>query len=411
MNRRDMWMFCSTETMTKASKPIASLAALMLAMTLLPAGADTNSATAQPLTEPLFGRGHEGYHTYRIPALAVTTQGTVLAFAEGRKNSGGDAGKIDLFVRRSTDNGKSWSAQQTVWADGDSTCGNPCAVVDRVTGTIWLLSTWNRGDDHEKDIIAGTSRDTRRVFVIHSTDDGKSWSKPLEITAAAKLTNWTWYATGPGNGLQIEQGSHQGRLVIPCDHIEADSKHYYSHIIYSDDHGKSWKLGGSTPQHQVNECEVVELAGGRLMLNMRNYDSAKKCRQVAVSEDGGLSWKDQHLDETLIEPRCQAAIERYSWSGAKSRSVILFSNPASSSKRVSLTVRASFDEGQTWPVSRVLHAGPAAYSDLVALPNGLIACLYEAGLTNAYETIVFQSFALDSLQPHQPGGAPTAPKP
>jgi sialidase-1 len=365
----------------------------------------------KPLGAPLFVSGQDGYHTYRIPALVVTTQGTVLAFCEGRKNSWGDAGDIDLLVKRSTNHGKTWSRQQVVWDDASNTCGNPCAVVDRVTGTIWLLSTWNRGDDHEKDIIAGTSRDTRRVFVTHSTDDGKSWSKPLEITAAAKLTNWTWYATGPGNGLQIEQGAHQGRLVIPCDHIEADSKHYYSHILYSDDHGKSWKLGGSTPQHQVNECEVVELAGGRLMLNMRNYDSAKKCRQVAVSEDGGLSWKDQHLDETLIEPRCQAAIERYSWPGAKSRSVILFSNPASPSKRVSLTVRASFDEGQTWPVSRVLHTGPAAYSDLVALPNGLIACLYEAGLTNAYETIVFQSFALDSLQPHQPGGAPTAPKP
>jgi sialidase-1 len=390
---------------------MAVTTALMAAMVLSTTAATINTATAERPAEPLFLRGRSGYHTYRIPALAVTTRSTVLAFAEGRKNSGGDAGKIDLFVRRSTDNGKSWSAQEMIWSDGDNTCGNACPVVDRDTGTIWLLSTWNRGDDHEKDIIAQTSRDTRRVFVIHSIDDGRTWSAAREITTDAKLPRWTWYATGPGNGIQIEHGPHQGRLVIPCDHIEADSKHYYSHIIYSDDHGKSWKLGGSTPEHQVNECEVVELAAGRLMLNMRNYDSAKKCRQVAMSEDGGLTWKDQRLDPALIEPRCQAALERYSWSGPTNRSVILFSNPASESKRVNLTVRASFDEGQTWPVSRVLHAGPAAYSDLAVLANGQIACLYEAGATNAYEAIVFRSLPLASLQPGESDGAASTTKP
>ena len=405
------WICVSADTMTKTRKPMAATTALMAAMALWSAGANTNSAMAQGIAEPLFVRGRSGYHTYRIPALAVSTRGTVLAFAEGRRNSGGDAGKIDLFVRRSTDNGETWSAQEMIWSDGDNTCGNACPVVDRDTGTIWLLSTWNRGDDHEKDIIAQTSRDTRRVYVIHSIDDGRTWSAAREITADVKLPQWTWYATGPGNGIQIEHGPHQGRLVIPCDHIEGDSKQYYSHIIYSDDHGKSWKLGGSTPEQRVNECEVVELAASRLMLNMRNYDSAKQCRQVAVSEDGGLTWKDQHLDPTLIEPRCQAALERYSWPGPTNRSVLLFSNPASESKRVNLTVRASFDEGQTWPVSRVLHAGPAAYSDLAVLANGQIACLYEAGSTNAYEAIVFRSLPLASLQPGQSGGAAGAPKP
>jgi sialidase-1 len=372
--------------------------------------ADNQSSGATPAVadrpaEPIFVRGHEGYHTYRIPALAVTPSGTVLAFAEGRKKSVGDAGKIDLFVRRSTDNGKTWSAQQLVWADQDNTCGNPCAVVDRSNGTIWLFSTWNRGDDHEKQIIAGTSRDTRRVFALNSTDDGKTWSAPREITTDVKLTNWTWYATGPGSGIQIEHGPNQGRLVIPCDHMESPSTNYFSHIIYSDDHGKSWKLGGSTPQPAVNECEVVELTGGRIMLNMRNYVSAKKCRQVAISGDGGLTWKHQGFDETLVEPRCQAAIERASWPGATNRSVILFSNPANESRRLNLTLRASFDEGRTWPVSRVLHSGPSAYSDLAVLANGEIAAFYEAGATNAYEAIVFQSLNLDRLSPEPVSGS------
>jgi len=381
--------------MFKARNPAALITAFMVTISWLPACASTSSVPAERPAEPLYIRGQEGYFTYRIPALAVTPTGTLLAFAEGRKNAVGDAGKIDLFVRRSTDNGKTWSPQQLVWADQTNTCGNPCAVVDRSNGTVWLLSTWNRGDDHEKAIIARTSRDTRRVFAFHSTDDGKSWSAPREITGDVKPTNWTWYATGPGNGIQIEQGPHQGRLVIPCDHIEAATKAAYSHIIFSDDHGATWKLGGTTPQAGVNECEVVELPGGKLMLNMRGYDREQHNRQVAISDDGGLTWQEQRTDETLIESRCQAAIERASWPGGTNRSVILFSNPANQTKRLNLTLRASFDEGRTWPVSRVLHPGPSAYSDLAVLANGEVASLYEAGSTNAYETIVFQNLTLD----------------
>jgi len=355
-----------------------------------------------PCGQPVYVSGQDGYHTYRIPALTVTKAGTVLAFCEGRKNSSSDTGEINLLVKRSTDGGRTWSPQQVVWDDAGNTCGNPCAVVDQQTGTIWLLLTWNRGDDHEPQIIARTSKDTRRVFVTCSADDGLTWREPREITADTKQDSWTWYATGPGSGLQVQHGPHRGRLVIPCDHIEAGTGHYYSHIIYSDDQGQRWQRGGSTPQHQVNECEAVELADGRLMLNMRNYDRTQKNRQVAVSDDGGLTWKDQRFDLALIEPICQAAIERFSWPGAESQSVILFSNPASQSGRVNLTVRASFDEGQTWPASRVLHAGPSAYSDLAVLADGQAACLYEAGQNSAYESIVFAVFPLPSLAASAP---------
>ena len=227
------------------------------------------------------------------------------------------------------------------------------------------------------------------MFVSHSTDDGRTWTAPREITTEVKKTNWTWYATGPGSGIQIEHGPHRGRLIIPCDRIEADTRHYYSHIIYSDDHGRSWKLGGSTPEHRVKECQVVELTGGKLMLNMRNYDSSRKNRQTAVSEDGGLTWNKQRFNSALIEPRCQASIERYRWPGKINPGIILFSNPASTSGRINMTIRASYDEGLTWPSSRVLHTGPSAYSDLAMLANGQIACLYEAGSVHAYEAIMF----------------------
>ena len=282
-------------------------------------------------------------------------------------------------------------------------------LVSGETGTIWLLTTWNRGDDREPEIIDRTSQDTRRVFVTCSHDDGVTWSTPREITDTVKKPDWTWYATGPGSGIQMRHGTHKGRLVIPCDHIEADTKHYYSHVIYSDDHGQNWQLGGQTPMQQVNECEVVELPGGHLMLNMRNYDRTRKYRQVAVSEDGGLTWKDQRFDATLIEPICQAAIRRYRWPDDKGDSVILFSNPASEENRVNMTLRVSYDEGQSWPVSRTLHAGPSAYSDLAVLANGATGCLYEAGQHHPYEKIVFASVPQGSSGDAAAGGPASLP--
>lgn len=346
---------------------------------------------------PVFEAGKGDYHTYRIPALAVTTQGTILAFCEGRKASASDTGAVDLLMKRSSDQGVTWSELQVIWHDAGNTCGNPCAVVDGDTGAIWLLATWNRGDDQEAGIIAQTSRDTRRVFALNSADEGRTWSRPRQITTAVKKDNWTWYATGPGSGIQIQHGLHKGRLVVPCDHIEAVTRRYFSHVIYSDDHGANWNLGGSSPNPKVNECEVVELTGGKLMLNMRNYDRSKQSRQVCISEDGGLNWKEQRFDEALIEPLCQAAVERWRWPDKTSRGAVVFSNPASKDKRRNMTLRVSFDDGQTWPASRVLHSGPSAYSDLAVLGNGNIACLYEGGSANPYQSIMFSSLPLTSL--------------
>lgn len=351
----------------------------------------------ETMDQQLFVSGQDGYQTYRIPSIAVSIKGTLLTVCEGRKNSSGDSGNIDLLIKRSEDHGKTWSKQKVIWDDEDNTCGNPCMVVDTETGIIWLLCTWNNGQDHEYQIIDQTSTDTRRIYVMHSDNDGITWSKPTEITKDVKKSDWTWYATGPGSGIQIERGPYKNRLIIPCDHIEAGTKHYYSHIIYSDDSGKTWQLGGRTPEHLVNECEAVELTGGRIMLNMRNYDLSMRFRQTAVSDDGGLSWYEQRFDTALIEPVCQAAIERYSWAEGNSDNVVLFSNPASGDKRINMTLRASFDDGKTWPVSEILHEGPSAYSDLAVMHNGNIIILYEAGIENPYETIVFTQVPFESM--------------
>jgi sialidase-1 len=346
---------------------------------------------AQTDTMSLFKAGDDGYKSYRIPALVTTPKGSLLAFCEGRRNGAGDAGDIDMLVKRSTDGGRTWTAQQVIWDDSTNTCGNPCPVVDEITGTVFLIMTHNLGSDKESEIIKKMARSTRTVWVCSSTDDGVSWSQPSNITANTKNPQWGWYATGPGIGIQIKNGPHKGRLVIPCDHTYDDSAttEMGSHAIYSDDHGQSWKLGGTITPKQ-NECQMVEIADGNgtLLMNMRSYFQ-RKCRTHALSYDGGLTWTSPVDQPTLMEPVCQASILRFTWPKKKTKSCILFLNPASG-KRLNMTIRASFDEGQTWPVIRTLYAGPSAYSCMTVLPNGDIGCFYEAGTKNPYERMIFQ---------------------
>ena len=344
----------------------------------------------------VFVSGTGNHHTYRIPAIVVTGKDTLLAFCEGRKAGRGDAGNIDMLVRRSQDLGKTWSEPILIWDDEGNTCGNPCPVVDRDTGTVWLLMTWNLGSDHEGAIMAGNSRDVRHVFVTRSTDDGQTWTPPEKISDRTRQPHWRWYATGPGNAVQLTRGPHKGRLLIPCNHSDHDhgGHPYRSHVIYSDDHGKSWKLGG-LHQDRTNESAAVERADGSILQAMRSYHD-RNLRAMAVSTDGGESWGDVYLDPALDTPVCQASILRYSWpedqaSGGKSR--ILFASPAGSS-RSHLTVWMSTDEGRTWPVRRLVHSGGSAYSNLLALPDGRIGVLFER---DGYAAISLATFSLQWL--------------
>lgn len=329
----------------------------------------------------VFRSGEDGYHTYRIPAVLVTKKGTLLAFCEGRRNSRSDTGDIDLLLKRSSDGGRTWSSTITVADFGPDTIGNPAPVVDRKTGTIWLLLTSNPGSNHEKQILEKTSSGTRTVWVTHSKDDGLTWAKPVEITAAVKKPDWTWYATGPGNGIQLRSG----RMVIACDHNRGGATERYSHVIYSDDQGATWKLGGSAGP-QCNESTIAELRDGTLQLNMRSYHG-KNRRAISHSRDGGMTWSEPVLDETLIEPVCQASLIRFG------KRYLLFSNPAST-KRENMVVRISRDGGKSWIASKTVHGGPTAYSNLVELRGGLVGLLYEKGVTSPYEMISFGRFPL-----------------
>ena len=362
------------------------------------------AAASGPESQPLYVSGEDGYHTYRIPALITTKAGSVLAFAEGRKDGRSDSGDIDMLVKRSTDNGRTWSEQAVVWDDGGNTCGNACPVIDQRTGRIVLLTTWNRGDDGGKELHAGTGKGTRRVFVLTSDDDGNSWSEPREITSSAKADGWWWYATGPGVGIQLRKGPHTGRLVIPANHSSAASG-YAAHTIYSDDGGETWRRSAPIAP-ACNESQVVELADGRLMMNMRSQSFTNEertgYRSIAFSSDGGASWSDPQFDEHLGDPAVQASIIRYSWP-ADGADRLLFSNPSppirpERGKRIDLTVRSSPDGGKAWPWSKLIHPGPSGYSSLTRLPDGSIGLLYEGGTEDMRETLTFTRFSLEWLE-------------
>lgn len=337
--------------------------------------------------QDVFVSGSEGYHTLRIPALVSTPRGTLLAFCEGRATRA-DLGDNDLVLKHSTDGGRTWSQLQQVYEEGTHTIGNPTVVVDEDTNTIWLVMLRNGSD----------------VLLTQSRDDGKNWSKPVDITEQVKRPEWKFYAVGPGIGIQIRHGQHQGRLVIPAYHRTTADKSGPSaaHVFYSDDHGQTWKLGGTAGLH-TNECQLAEtLDDGKsvLLLNMRNHwarsggrpDLAGR-RLVSRSTDGGATWSEPEPDSELIEPTCQASILSYR-DPSDDRGGLLFSNPAAKG-RTNMTVRLSEDEGRTWPVARTINPGSSAYSCLAALPNGRIGLVYER---DDYGRITFASFTLGWLR-------------
>lgn len=367
----------------------------------------------------LFISGKEGYHTYRIPSLVVSNSGTVLAFCEGRKEGKSDHGNIHIMLKRSFDGGQTWEKMQKVWSEEQGkqkiTCGNPTAVVDRDTGTIWLLFC----------------RNNNTVWYTYSEDDGASWNNPVEITSEVKKEDWTWYATGPGHGIQLAEGDFAGRLIIPCNHTELKGSELkrgevpsssragakrHCHIIYSDDHGQNWKLGESTPLPSEekadeagvyfagNECVVVE-TGKKVYLNTRGGTYPMKCgyRKFSWSYDGGESWEPLKIDNELIEPCCHAGIVGGTqFPGDKD--IVLFANPANGPEpdwdkgRKKMTVRASFDNCQSWPLSKMLHKGPSSYADLTVLNDGTILCLYEGGKEHRREWLRLARFNLAWLK-------------
>ncbi len=369
-----------------ALKQFFNSALFFAGLALLAVSCSQEASFNEVFSIPVFSKWDNGVETYRIPAIVQALDGSIIAFAEARHDGVDDLGDIDIVARRSTDGGHTWGETIVVWDDvnGD-VCQNPCPVVDRETGRILLLGTWNKITDSEETIHARESEDTRRVFILYSDDNGLTWSEPREITSSVKLDEWTWYATGPCHAIQLRSEEHKDRIVVPCNHGEFENW-TVSHVIYSDDGGETWNIGGSAGSG--NECTVAELANGDIMLNMRGRKRDEGLRIVAVSHDGGLTFDEPYHDEALEEPRCQASLVNYSRVGALT-DTLLFSNPARKDKRKSLTIKRSKDSGRTWEPVYQLGDLPGAYSDLLVLPDGSAAILYETGVDDAYERIDF----------------------
>ncbi|MBK1785257.1 sialidase family protein [Prauserella cavernicola] len=359
---------------------------------------------ARSMTSVPFTSGTEGYHTFRIPALVRTKAGELLAFAEGRVESAGDSGAIQVVSRRSADGGRTWSPLSVVSANGDATAGNPSPVV-LSSGDIVLLTVRN-GRVSEDEIREGTvsEQDTRRVFVQRSTDDGHTFSEAVEITADAKAPDWRWYATGPCHAIELEHGRHKGRIVVPANHSSAppegspdtgaEDKYYGAHCLLSDDGGRTWRIGFTEERHDgyiaANETTVAELPDGTLYFNSRCHGTAPGHRVDTYSADGGETLVEPYREQPgLVGPRVQSSVLQTSRENA-----LLFAGPSDPDARRAMSVRISSDRGRTWRTAHLVSEAPAAYCDLVQLDSRSVGLLYETGAEGSYETITFEQLAI-----------------
>lgn len=336
----------------------------------------------------VFRKGTDGYHTFRIPAIVRTASGTLLAFAEARRDGAGDSGEIDLVLRRSTDGGATWGELELVSTDPPHTIGNPAPVVDPRTGDVVLVTVRTAGWAAEHLLLAGEvgPADGRRVRVQRSADDGRSWTAPVDITDDVKRPDWRWYATGPGHATGLRQGRFAGRLVVPANH-SASSGPYGGHALLSDDGGVTWRIGAEQPgdeRMQANETTAAELPDGRVYFSTRNQAAQSTgTRAWAVSADGGETFD---LPYTPIDGLSVPVVEGSVLANGVG---LLFSAPSDPAGRRRLAVRSSADGGATWDELAVASEDPAAYSDLVDLGDGTVGVLYETGVDGPYEELRF----------------------
>ena len=354
----------------------------------------------------IHSQGDDNCHTFRIPGIAVTNSGTLLAVYDMRYRSRRDLqGHMDIGLSRSSDGGKTWEKPRPIMDMGrhgglpedQNGCSDPNILVDRTTGEIIVSAVWThgkpgthqwRGRGSEPGIELSRSS---QFLMVRSADDGRTWSKPENWTAKLKNPAWHLFAPGPGNGITMKDGT----LVMPTG--GRDEKGLpFSNLMWSKDHGKTWKLS-SLARSNTNESAVAELSDGSLMLNMRDNRNRKdksetNGRAVSVTSDLGKTWKVHSSDHgSLPEPVCMASLISHRLKDG--RTVLFFSNPHHKSRRQNMTLQMSLDDGRTWGKKILLDKKGGAYSSLVMVNDRTVGILYESSRAD----LVFQAIGLQEL--------------
>ncbi len=365
---------------------------------------NTHPPVAQRLGIALRRHNDDGVHTFRIPGLETTNKGTLLAVYDVRHNGEVDLQEnVDVGMSRSTNGGKTWEPMKIImdmgeWGglpDRENGVGDPCILVDRQTGTIWVAGLWSHGKPGQRTWNSSEPglepSETGQFLLVKSEDDGKTWSQPVNITQQVKNKNWQLMLQGPGKGITLKNGT----LVFPAQ-FKDENRVPFSTIIYSTDHGKTWKTGRGA-KLETTEAQVIELSDGSLMLNMRDNrngseKSEKNGRAVMITKDLGETWTEHPTTNGVLpEPVCMASLikEKFEVNG-EMREVVFFSNPASKYHRDNMTIKASLDDGKTWPVEYQLlldEKEGRGYSCLTRIDDKTLGILYESSQAD----LVFQA--------------------
>ncbi|WP_063730963.1 sialidase family protein [Streptomyces sp. RTd22] len=406
------------------------LAAAALALTPLPVrAADTDDTVSAARTassssadadadfdqQILFKSGQDaGYFCFRIPAIVKSEDGTLLAFAEGRKDNCGDAGDIDLVLKRSTDGGRTWGPLQVVNEGGGDTHGNPAPVVDTRTGRILLASTYNTGRDDSQSCDVPCDR---TPHLQYSDDDGATWSTPRDLSPALLPPAWnSWYATGPVHGIQLKRGPHKGRLLFTVNTESHDGTRItanHAALAYSDDGGRRWKVGAvdsypiaqdGTFRQKPSEMTLLERSDGSVYVNGREQDGTDLGhRDYAISHDGGESFAAPFRTiPDLSTPMVQGSVLRLRDAGPDGPGRLLLAAPADPDRRRTMMIRSSWDEARSWEGTdrgKVVTTDWSGYSDMALISPGTVGLMYEGGAVDARDEIRFARFTEDWLGP------------
>ncbi len=341
-------------------------------------------------TEPaapidLFESGAGGYERYRIPGIVTTPKGSILAYCEARKSNPNDWGETDIFLRRSTDGGRTFAPPANIARIAGPVEENPAGVAQKVAAPGVLYDNpLAISDTKARAVHFLFCVEYMRAFHMRSDDDGVTWSAPVEITATFNAFRpdypWQVIAIGPGHGIQLRNGRLAAAVWLSTGTGGHAHRPSVAATIYSDDHGKSWKRGAiavpNGPEF-VNPSEgaLAQLSTGEVVLNVRT-ESPNARRTVLTSPDGATHWSAPRFHAELPEPVCFASL----LGDAKSKR-LFFINPDNfeNRQRKNLAVRVSRDNGRTWPEKHVIDPGWAGYSDIALAPNGDLLCFYERG--------------------------------